>query len=756
MAMAPRGLFSATVITSAGRNFNSTSSGQLFCALDSLERWLTLKVDAGEDLTPWCERLLELQNSTAILGVLVNLGKYQSALFKSALLPVVGLERLYWYDASRVANVGFNFVAWHWARQGDAIFNMARDWVLAPHRKIELRAVISDLTLSDPSFAATVVAAAAEWPVPEDPKQALEQRILQAQFDPANRHTMRDETTGETVLGVAYPPDLQSDILAYQSQANASLQSLMLPHQCEKILAADVDLSAESAQFLAEMLPEDGGDLPDTGDQRRMIAAAAATLIARGGNWYAARSDVAARAFHVVRATIFLMSGTTSDGNDFASDEALRFAAIGAFHAALDADDPARWNDALTMIISGRDRGALATLMRVAARNRERLGHAWYRLNFLLVLFAGLNRLSPRHGEEDALRPVWDHWLVRLRAQPVFGIEATIAIVNPANIARRAERLLERRRARQHPKRPARLSGKSRRFAGLSVHILESGYAWLLNHETAEATAASVENRQLVADLWMFEAWRMKGEGDGEADVLDNDGEYDLPSGMGYSILRIAPSVIMAAPPDEAERLWRAIIGIGPNGYHAVEQFAASWFLLLYKQPDPDQFMAIWMAVLSTAFAADWRAHRRWYRGRDMLVKLLGLHAASELSQANEVRARIPELIGFYRQWAYSQMPGAEDEMGSFCHFLTTEAGRSLRLEGVIWVRDALTTSEQFSRGSTGNNIAEAIDTLIAQHAVDLIANESSRAAVIDIVAKLVEAQVATAMGLQRRIAALK
>jgi hypothetical protein len=435
------------------------------------------------------------------------------------------------------------------------------------------------------------------------------------------------------------------------------------------------------------------------------------------------------------------------------ADEPLRFAAIGALHAALGSEHPEQWNETLATALSGPDRGAAATLMGAAARNRDRLGPAWYRLNFLLLLHAGLARLAPRY-DEDELAAVWSLWLRRLRAQPVFGAEASIDIVDPSRIARRVERLLEARRRRKESDRPSWRRGRSRRFAGLSTHVLESGFAWLLDRDAAPANAQNPENHRLLSELWAFEACRMQGDEDEDQD--DEDGEYDSPSGMGYSILQNAAVFVMAAPADEPEPLWRSILAIGPNGHYAVGQFAAGWFYLLFSQPEPDRFMSVWKAMLDFAFAAEWRSSRLWYRGRDMLVKLLGLNAAIELSQATAIRARLPELIDYYRRWARSDLAGDEDDVATFCHFLTKEAGRPLRLEGVIWLSEALSATEKFYRGSTGNSLAEVIDTILNEHASELVAQPASREAVIAIVARLVRGQVAAAMGLQRRIAALR
>jgi hypothetical protein len=747
--------FTGTARQFGWSQLKSTANGQLFSALDALERWLVLKADAGEDLAPWCDRLLALESSTAILGVLVNLGKFRPDLFKGRLRPLVGIEALYSWDLQRVEHGSLGFDTFSWYRQGEAVLNMARQWVRAPHRRTDLRTVIADLTAADRGFANHVMAAAAAWPVPDDTKRQLEQRMLRSEFDPANRYAVVDEETGETVMRLIYPADLRADVMAYQASANAKLEPLTLPHQCEQILARTADLTEKSARYLAEILPDPADGLPETNERLPMIAAAAATLIARGGDWYRENPETARQAEAVIRAVIDHVDALPED-DDHNVGEALRFAAIGALHAALDAPAPAAWDAALATVLTGRSGAAISTLMGHAERHRAQLGPAWYRLNFLLLLFAGLARLSPRYEEEE-YAPAWQRWRDRLRAQPIFERPATFDILDPAGIARRVERLLERRRARKYPERPSRLTGKSRRFVGLSTHILEPGFAWLLDHEAVERTALDPENRRLVGQLWAFEAWRMEGERDDNPfDDAEDDDEYDLPSGMGYSILPIAAPFVMAAAEDDPDPLWRSILAIGPNGYHAVEQFAAGWFLQLFQPTGTERFMAIWRAMLEYAFGSDWTTKRRWFRGRDMLEKLLGLGSPVELSQPSGVRDRIIELVDYYRRWAQGDMPKDEDDIGNFAHFLTTEAGRDLRLEGVLWLAQALASTERFGRNAMGNNIVEVIDVVLTHHAPEVLARTDVRNAMIEIVARLVRAQVGTAMGLQARIAALR
>jgi hypothetical protein len=54
--------------------------GQLHCALAALERWLCDLIDAGIDIAAQIDALLRATNSAAVLGVLVNVGKYRDEL----------------------------------------------------------------------------------------------------------------------------------------------------------------------------------------------------------------------------------------------------------------------------------------------------------------------------------------------------------------------------------------------------------------------------------------------------------------------------------------------------------------------------------------------------------------------------------------------------------------------------------------------------------------------------------------------------
>jgi hypothetical protein len=248
----------------------------------------------------------------------------------------------------------------------------------------------------------------------------------------------------------------------------------------------------------------------------------------------------------------------------------------------------------------------------------------------------------------------------------------------------------------------------------------------------------------------------MEGDRDIDETGENSNSEYDSPSELGYALLRLLPNYTIAAPIDEARALWESVLGLGPLGHYAVENFIAGWFLLLFKDPDADRFFSEWQAMLDFAFTANWRAGRYWYRGQTMLVNLLGLNAPRELGHATAVRTRIKELLPYYQLWATTYMSQDEDGIAAFGHFLSTEAGQCLRLDGVVWLNDALASTERFYRGNTANMLVEALDAILSHHGSELVTQSKSRDAMIGIAALLVRNQVATAMGLQARIAALR
>ena len=61
----------------------------IHCVLMAVERWLYEKIDRGEDIDPWIDRILRESKSLAFAGPLFDVGKYRPALFAGVLRPLL-------------------------------------------------------------------------------------------------------------------------------------------------------------------------------------------------------------------------------------------------------------------------------------------------------------------------------------------------------------------------------------------------------------------------------------------------------------------------------------------------------------------------------------------------------------------------------------------------------------------------------------------------------------------------------------------
>ena len=155
------------------------------------------------------------------------------------------------------------------------------------------------------------------------------------------------------------------------------------------------------------------------------------------------------------------------------------------------------------------------------------------------------------------------------------------------------------------------------------------------------------------------------------------------------------------------------------------------------------------------AFGEDWRSDRKWFRGSEMLVNLLGLNSFNNLESAPDVCHRLPEIKPFLERWAAKELRADEECVVAFAYFLTTKPGQFLQLDGIVWINEALRNTDRFYRDA-GNKVAELLDAILTAQGAALVSEHDARNAMIDLAALLVRLQISTGLGLQARIAAIK
>ncbi|MGZ9569557.1 hypothetical protein NBV64_00020 [Alcaligenes sp. DN25] len=735
---------------------NDLRNGNLYCALDALERWFMLRLDAGEDITADIERILREGNSAALVSVLLNVAKYRPSLLAGPLAALLTSPNLFFWDSVRVKQIGYNFIGWSWLQGGEAMFNFARDWTLAPHRERKFLDVVVELLLIDDDVARRLQALLPTWTLPEDRKEALEFKLLFAALDRANYQTVTDPATGAENQSFVCPDELSLEVQSWQTDSAPTLAYLLVPDRCEQRLRSDQPLTDDEATYLFNLFKEcEAGEEGDDEDVKSKCRfAAVGTLVALGGAWLAQNPEAQKHALEAVRAGIAAVASTGEEirGRHMGSlrDE-LKFTAYAVMHLWLaDGDGVQEWETAVLRLLTSGDTRAVAVVVGVAHANREKLGTAWWRLLRAGLFWSGLILLAPHHDEGDDAERVWRVWLARLRRFPLRGPNATPDELDFKRVVAGLERLDFQRRTRLYNAGDPAWRGKPQRKRGGSLdnHFLEVLFNWLIE---GGGTGDFDLDTRLALRIWDYDATHAKAH-------EKKHGEYDLPSqNLGYDILLKLGALSIAAPAGEARAVWEAVLAHGPAAHYALQHFISGLFLRLGKGADPEAFERVWRATAEYGLAADWSQPGLWFYGERLVCDLLGFGNENALSRLPPGAAM--RMKDIYERWAAAHLARDNECVTRFCHFLTTKFGAPLRLDGLLWLAALLKETEPSSswyREGTGDALVEFVAAALSSDVQTLSQHAQARQALIEIAAALAAMNIPVALTLQERIKQLR
>lgn len=735
---------------------NSHHNGNLFCALDALERWLTIQLDAGIDVTTYIEQIIREGRSAALIGLLVNAGKYRPSLFSGVLALVLTDPHVFYWDGGRVKNIEFKFDTFSWARAGEEVFNIARDWTLAPHRQKVLLDVVVAILTTDATVAARLQTLIPNWSLPEDPKDAVEFKLLFAELNRDNYRHIADPETSDEVLAFVCPEDLRLEVQSWQDEKGKPLQCLLLPERCEKLLQAQQPVGDDGAAYLHNLLEEYGADaVVDEGTKAKCRLALAATLIVLGDNWLAKTPAAKNDTLSIIRTAIGEIASTAEEIRnsriELLHDE-LKFAAYAAMHLWMKNDEQAlEWEAPVLRLLTSGNYGAAGTIVGIAYAYRQQLGSAWWRLLEAGVLWSGLVLLSPHHGEGEDAERAWGIWLSRLRRFPLRGKDATADDLKVTRVAAGCERLDFYRRMRAFTSGDKLWRGQPERRTGMSLdgHFLELLFHWLIN---GSGTGDWAEDAKLIGRLWAYEAERARERAE------EDNGEYGLPSqNFGYDLLLKLGELTLAAPEAEARALWEPVLVHGPEAHYALQHFISGLFLRLSKGDNPDAFERVWRETAEYGLAANWEKGRLWFYGERLIGDLLGF--GSEVALRKLEPSAALRMRDVYERWAQLHLGRDEECVTRFSYFLTTEFGASLRLDGLRWIAAMLKMrkpSDYWYRDGTGDALVELLNASLNQNAQALASDGQARQALVEISAALAARNIPIALSLQERIKLLR
>ncbi|WP_411961100.1 ATP-binding protein (plasmid) [Pseudomonas mandelii] len=734
----------------------SMRNGNLFCALDALERWLTVRLDAGEDITADIERILREGNSAAFVSVLLNIAKYRPSLLTGLLAALITFPNLFYWDSVRVKQVAYNFIGWSWLRDGQTVFDFARDWTLAPHRQQKFLHVVVELLLTDDDVARRLQSLLATWSLPENPKEALEFKLLFAALDRANYQTVTDPATGAETEALVYPDELRLAVQAWQTESAPTLVYLLVPDRCEQRLQGGQPLTDDEAAYLFNLFQEcgAGAEGEDEDAKSKCRFAAAGTLVVLGAAWLARNPEAQKHALEVVRACVASVASTEEDirGQRIGNlGDDLKFVAYAIMHLWLaNGDGVQEWETAVLRLLTSGDMRATAVVVGVAYANREQLGPAWWRLLRAGLLWSGLIMLTPHHDDGDNAERSWRVWLARLRRFPLRGPNATPHELDLKRVVAGRERLDFQRRTRRYNAGDQTWRGKPKRERGGSLdgQILEVLFNWLIE---GSGTGDRNLDTRLALRIWDYDTTRAKAR-------AKKHGEYDLPSqNLGYDILLKLGALSIAAPAGEERAVWEPVLVHGPAAHYALQHFIRGLFLRLGKGDDPVAFERVWRATAEYGLSADWSQPGLWYYGERLTCDLLGFGNEDALSRLHPGAAlRMKDL---YKRWAATHLARDEECVTRFCHFLSTKFGAPLRLDGLRWLAAMLKEREPSTlwyREGTGDALVELVAAALSSDAQGLSQYAQARQALIEIAAALAAMNIPAALALQERIKQLR
>ena len=736
---------------------DSMSNGNLFCALDALERWLALRLDAGEDTAADIDRILREGNSAALVSVLLNVAKYRPSLLTGPLAALMTFPNLFYWDSLRVQQIGSNFIGWSWLQGGEAMFDFARDWTLAPHRKRRFLDVVVELLLADGDVARRLQALLPTWPLPEDPKEALEFELIFAALDRTYYQAAIDPETGAETHHLAYPDELRLKVQSWQTDGAPTVAYLLVPHQCEQRLRGGQILTDDEATYLFNLLHkcERGAEGEEDDAKSNCHSAATGTLVALGTAWLARNAEAQKYVLNVVRARVAAIASTGEDVRarriGSVRDD-LQFVAHAVMHLWLtNGDGVQEWKSAVLRLLTSGDTKAAAVVASVAYANREQLGKAWWRLLRAGLFWSGLALLAPHHGDGEDAERIWRVWLARLRRFPLHGPPATPEDLDFKRVADGRRRLDYRRQMRLYNAGDLTWRGKPVRERGgtLDDHFLKVLFNWLIE---GSGTGDRDLDTRLALRIWDYDATRAKGREDKKY------GEYDLPSqGLGYDILLKLGALTIAAPAGEDRAVWEAVLAHGPAAHYALQHFIRGLFLRLQKGDAPMEFERVWRDAAEYGLAADWSQPGLWFHGERLICDLLGFGNEDALSRLNPEAAQ--RMKGVYERWASTHLAHDEECITRFCHFLTTKFGAPLRLDGLCWLAATLTEREPSSRWhreSTRDALVGLVAAALSSDTKALSQCAQAREALVKIAAALAAMNIPTALTLQERIKQLR
>jgi len=229
------------------------SASLLVSALMALEKWLYERLEQEQSIDDAIGQIFRSSRSVAVLGVLVAAGMFRPELLRGPLAPLLGIWRLYEWDAHLVLDDDtWQIGLFQWARSGERIFNMVRDWHMMPHRKQVLRDRVVFLLLTQQETHDRFATIRDDWKTELESGRCIAPdslELLVARFNPAN-YQLKTRDDGYIEVMLEWPESLRAKTDQRLKESSEGSHLLGFPIQCRTLLDAGTPLADHEAESI--------------------------------------------------------------------------------------------------------------------------------------------------------------------------------------------------------------------------------------------------------------------------------------------------------------------------------------------------------------------------------------------------------------------------------------------------------------------------------------------------------------------------
>lgn len=240
-------------------------------------------------------------------------------------------------------------------------------------------------------------------------------------------------------------------------------------------------------------------------------------------------------------------------------------------------------------------------------------------------------------------------------------------------------------------------------------------------------------------------------------------------SQFGYKLLEAMAGMVLVTDAAESSLLWQPIFDIGPKGHYAIAHFFTCFFSHLEEDTDQALFAARWRPMIEAIMVGRGWEGGPWYHQQSLERHALGFARSDALARPSTSSRLIEPMRDLYRAWALKRLPNDEDNLAGLCGFLSTKAGQSLRLEGLVWIANSIQGASALARlagqgpvadrhlyrDRTSAAFVEFLTTVITENGPTTVAQPETRQALIDLVGLAVSKQLSAALAIQDRLKSL-